>query len=139
MEKQDLLEELSGSTPWIVPLVSIPKANGELRLCLKMMGQNTAVQRTRHNTPALDDLVHDLNGASIFSKLDINNASHQIELHPESRYLTIFSSPVGLRRFKRLVFWCKLCLRNISKHTRSSLARKGVRNIRDDILVHDSD
>lgn len=77
MEKQDLIEEVSGPTPWIVPMVVVPKSDDDIRICLDMRGPNTAIQRTRQNTPSLDDLVHDLNGTSVFSKLDMNQAYHQ--------------------------------------------------------------
>ena len=91
MEEQGLIEEVNGPTPYIVPLIAVPKANGnDICLCLDMRGSNTAIQRTRHNTPSLEDLVHDLNGAQVFSKLDMNRAYHQLELAPESRYLTTF-------------------------------------------------
>lgn len=139
MEKQDLIEEVTGPTPWIVPLVAVPKSNGDIRLCLDMRGPNTAIQRTRHNTPSLDDLVQVLNGASVFSKLDMNQAYHQLELHPDSRYLTTFSSPIGLRRYKRLVFGVN-CASEIFQHTLSQVLQgiPGVLNMWDDILVYGS-
>ena len=136
MEEQDLVEEVDGPTPWVVPVITVPKANGSLRLCLDMRGTNTAIQRTRHNTPTLEDLVHDLNGATIFTKLDMNQAYHQIELSPESRYLTTFSSPLGLRRYKRLVFGIN-CASEIFQNTLEQVLQglDGVKNMWDDIIV----
>ena len=46
-------------------------------------------------------LVDELNGATVFSKLDLNQVYHQFELEPKSRNLTTFSTRVGLYRFKR--------------------------------------
>jgi len=40
----------------------------------------------------------------VFTKLDLNQSYHQIELHPDSRYITMFSSHLGLHRHKRLHF-----------------------------------
>ena len=65
---------------------------------------NTTIKRERHITPTLDDILCDLNGATVFSKLDLNNGYHQLELHEESRYITTFSTHCGLRRYKRLNF-----------------------------------
>jgi len=132
MEQQNLIEEVQGPTPWVVPLICVPKNNSpdDIRLCLDMRGPNTAIQWTRQNTPLLEDLMADLNGASVFSKLDMNQAYHHLELHPESRYLTTFSSPNGLRRYKRLVFGVN-CAAEIFQEILSKTLRglKGVRNV----------
>lgn len=65
---------------------------------------NKAIQRTKHITPTVDDIIHYLNGTKIFSKLDMNAGYHQIELEEQSRYITTFTTHVGLRRYKRLNF-----------------------------------
>ena len=54
--------------------------------------------------PTIDDLVAELNGATVFSKLDLLSGYHQLELEPESRNITTFSTHIGLRRYKRLMF-----------------------------------
>ena len=48
----------------------------------------------------LEEIIHDLNGATVFSKIDLNAGYHQIELHPDSRYITTFSTHTGLKRYK---------------------------------------
>jgi hypothetical protein len=45
---------------------------------------NKAIERERHITPTIDYLINDLNGATVFSKLDLNQGYHQLELAPES-------------------------------------------------------
>ena len=50
------------------------------------------------------DLIVDLNSATVLSKLDIKNAHHQLKLDEASRYITTFTTFVGLRRYKRLLF-----------------------------------
>ncbi|CAB4015782.1 Hypothetical predicted protein [Paramuricea clavata] len=69
-----------------------------------MRQPNRAIHRERHTTPTIDDLIHDLNGATVFSKIDLNSGYHQLELAPESRYITTFSTHRGLRRYTRLNF-----------------------------------
>ena len=54
--------------------------------------------------PTVDDIIIALNGASTVSKLDLNSGYHQIELTPESYQYTVFSTHVGLFRYKRLNF-----------------------------------
>ena len=73
-------------------------------MCVDMKGANKAIQRIRLISPTLDDILADLNGATTFSALDLNNGYHQLELHKSSRFITTFSTHVGLRRYKRLFF-----------------------------------
>ena len=63
---------------------------------------NTAIKRTRHPIPTLDAVSVELNGARIFSKLDLTQAYHQLELNPASRGITTFSTHLGLYRYIRL-------------------------------------
>ena len=69
-----------------------------------MRALNKAIIRERHIIPTIDDVVHDLNGCKVFSKIDLNQGYHQIPLHPDSKSLTTFSTHVGLYRYKRLNF-----------------------------------
>ena len=69
-----------------------------------MMVANKAILRTRHVTPTLDELITQFNGATIFSKIDLRSGYHQLVLHPSSRYITTFSTHVGLYQYKILSF-----------------------------------
>jgi hypothetical protein len=70
-----------------------------------MREPNMAIQRERHQMPTIDELINDLNGAKVFSKLDLRAGYHQFELHEDSRYITTFSTHIGLYRYKRLNFF----------------------------------
>ena len=89
---------------WVSPLVIVPKKNAGVRVCVDMRMANAAIKRERHPTPTVDDLIHILNGATVFSKLDLRAGYHQIPLAPESRYITTFATHKGLRRYARLNF-----------------------------------
>ena len=82
LEKQDIIERVDGPTPYISPLVVIPKKDGSVRLCVDMRIPNKAIQRTRHPSPTIDDLIHIMNGATVFSKLDLKSGYHQLTLAP---------------------------------------------------------
>ena len=54
--------------------------------------------------PAYDEMVHDLNGARVFTKLDLDQGHHQLVLHSDSRHITTLSNDLGLCRYKRPSF-----------------------------------
>ena len=80
LESQGIIQKIDGPTTWVSPLVIIPKKNGSVRVCVDMRMPNKAILRERHPSPTVDDLVHNLNGATVFSKLDLKAGYHQIPL-----------------------------------------------------------
>ena len=120
---QGILERVdarSGPTPWVANLVIVPKdravrnsksvssrpiknAPADLTLGVRLTcdsrAQNKAIRRTRYPSKTVEDLVYLVNGATIFSKLDILKAFHQMMLAEESRYLTTITTHIGLLRY----------------------------------------
>ena len=103
-EKLGVIEKTEGPTPWVSPVVVVPKKEGKVRVFLDMRQVNKSIKRERHITPTINEVINYLNGAKIFSKLDLNQGYNQLELALESKYLTTFSTHLGLRRFRRLNF-----------------------------------
>jgi hypothetical protein len=54
--------------------------------------------------PTVDDMINDLNGSKVYSKLDLNNGYHQLELALESRYITTFCTRIGHPRYIGIPF-----------------------------------
>ena len=73
-------------------------------MCVDMRSANKAILRTRHITPTIEEIVSDLNGAVKFSKLDLNQGYHQLLLDEDSRYITTFTTHIGLWRYKVGIF-----------------------------------
>ncbi|KAK3743590.1 hypothetical protein QZH41_010231, partial [Actinostola sp. cb2023] len=137
LEKLDIIEEITGPTPWVSPIVVVPKSSGEVRICFDMREANKTVEREKHLMPTIDDLVADLNGATVFSKLDLSSGYQQLELDPESRHITTFSTHVGLRRYKRLMFGINAASEIFQNAIEQILpGLPGSRNISDDIIVY---
>jgi hypothetical protein len=138
LEKLDIIEKVDGPTPWVSPIVAAPKPKNpnEIRLCVDMRESNKVILRSRHITPTLDDMILDLNGSKVFSKMEIRNGYHQLELSEDSRNITTFTAHVGLRRYKRLSFGVSSAA-EIFQNTLSNVLKglDGVRNIADDIIV----
>ena len=137
LEKQGIVEDVTCEpTPWLSPLVIVPKGKSSIRVCLDMRNANVAIERTRYQTPTVDDLIVKLSNAKVFSKLDLRSAFHQLELTPESRYITAFQSEDRIRRFTRLIFGANSAAEELQHAIRTLLAGiEGAINIADDILV----
>jgi hypothetical protein len=102
-----------------------------------MREANKAIKREKHPMPTLDDLISDLNGSTVFSKLDMTNAYHQLELDEQSRYITTFTTHVGLRRYKRLLFGVNAASEIFQNAIAELLSDiPGAKNLSDDIIVH---
>jgi hypothetical protein len=139
LQDQDIIEDATGPTPWVSPLIAVPKpkSQDDIRLCVDMRAANEAIIRERHDTPTMDEIVAELNGSKYFSKLDLRSGYHQLELSPESRYITTFATHVGLKRYKRLNFGISSASEVFQDAIRQSLEGiPGVLNISDDILLH---
>ena len=139
LEQDDVIERVPDKqpTPWVSPIVAVPKKDGGVRICVDMRQANAAIKRVRHPIPTVEDISLELNGAKYFSKLDLSQAYHQLELHEDSRYITTFTTHVGLFRYKRLNYGTNAAA-ELFQHTLQQQLQglTGVRNIADDIIVY---
>ena len=133
----DIIEPVEGPTPWVSPIVVLPKQNDEIRLCVDMRRANEAIIRERYQIPTVDEVLHNLNQSTVFSKLDLKWGYHQLELHPDSRSITTFTTHCGLYRYKRLMFGINSAPEVYQHVIQQTLQGcEGVANISDDIIVH---
>ena len=56
LEKLDIIVKAEGPTPWVSPVVIVPKKN-DIRLCVDMRQANEAVIRERHPIPTVDEVL----------------------------------------------------------------------------------
>ena len=135
MIEMDVIEEVTESTSWVSPIVAIPKGN-DIRLVIDMRKANTAIRRNHYPIPTLEELLQKFNGCKFFSKLDLVHGYHQIELHPQSRYITTFITHNGLFRYKRLVQGATSAFEEYQYHIGTLFKQEQlIQNICDDILV----
>lgn len=104
LEDLDIIERVEGPTPWVNPVVMMPKPNSDIQLCLDMRRANEVIIRGCHQIPTVDELLQTMNGSKFFSKLDLKWVYHQLELDMESRGITTFVTHCGLYQYKRLLF-----------------------------------
>ncbi|CAK1596619.1 unnamed protein product [Parnassius mnemosyne] len=135
----DIIEEVSKPSKWVSPMVPVLKENGDIRICIDMRRANVAIIRENHPLPTMDQLLPHFKDAKLFSRLDIKNAFHQIEIHPDTRYITTFITSKGLFRYKRLMFGISCAPEMFQKIMERTLIRcEGTVNFIDDIVIFGS-
>lgn len=103
MLREGIIEPVNTSE-WATPLVPVRKADGGLRICADYkVTLNPALLVDRFPLPRVEDLLVGLNGAQVFSKIDLSQAYNQIELD-ESKEFTVINTHRGLFKYNRLVF-----------------------------------
>ncbi len=136
-ENDGLIEKADGPTTWISASHIVPKKDGSVRLVDNAKPVNKAIIRNRHISPTLDDIAVQMNGSTIFSKVDLKDAYKQILLSPKSRHLTVFSTHLGLFRDKRLSQGLNAAAENFQRIIGDQIQHlKKCINVSDDIIVH---
>lgn len=136
----DIIETVNGPSKWISPIVPVLKSNGDVRICVDMRRANQAISRENHPLPTMDTLLSQLREANLFSRLDIKNAFHQLEISENSRHITTFISKKGLLRYKRLMFGLTCAPEMFQKTMEKILITcKGVVVFIDDIVIFGKD
>ena len=124
------------ASTWVSPLIVVLKEGDEVLLCVDMHRANTAINRERYPVPTAQEMLVELNGARLFSKIDLKQGFFQRELEPGFRDIITFVSHVGLFCMKRLGMGVspapEVFLYTIQKILNSL---DGVLNMADDIVV----
>ena len=134
MVNQDVIEEhpIDEPAPWVSCASIAPKPDGAIRVTLDAKNVNKAILSTNHPIPRQEDIKAKLSGARVFSKLDFKSAYWQLELHPESRFVTVFHANDKLYRYKRLIMGVKPAQGELNVSLRPIFA-----HIRQAHLIHD--
>jgi len=95
--ERGIIEEVpEGPTGWVSLLVVISKGDGNIRICVDMRCANQAIVRERQPIPTIEEVLQDLNGSTVFSRVDLKWGFHQISLAEESRHVTTFVTHRGI-------------------------------------------
>jgi len=73
----------------------VKKKDGSSRLCVDYQQLNKLTIKNKYLLPRIDDLLDQLRGAAVFSKIDLRSGYHQILVRPEDVHKTTFRSRYG--------------------------------------------
>ena len=78
------------TSPWGAPILFVKKNDGSMRLCIDYRNLNKVTIRNQYPLPRIDDIYDQLQGARVFSKIDLRTGYHQLKIRLEDIPKTAF-------------------------------------------------
>ena len=104
------------TSPWASPLHMVLKKDGTYRPCGDYRMLNNVTVHDSYPTPLVTDILHRLNGAAIFSTIDLERAYHQIPVAADDIPKTAVITPFGLFEYLRMPFGLRNAGQTFQRH-----------------------
>jgi hypothetical protein len=107
IQLKDLLDKgyiRLSSSPWGCPALFVKKKDEALHLCVEYRPLNAVTIKNKYPLPRIDILFDQLEGAQVFSKIDLHSGYHQIKICAEDIPKTAFSMRYGLYEYLIMSF-----------------------------------
>ncbi|KAL0539362.1 hypothetical protein IC582_023573 [Cucumis melo] len=86
-------------SPWGAPVLFVKKKDGSMRLCIDYRELNKVTVKNRYPLPRIDDLFDQLQGDTVFSKINLRSGYHQLRIKDGDVPKTTFPSRYGHYEF----------------------------------------
>ena len=80
------------------------KKDGTQRMCIDFRALNANTIIDRYPIPRIDDILDRLGGSTVYSKIDLTQAYHQVEVEPAHQHCIAFQARGGLYEYTVLPF-----------------------------------
>ncbi|GJW74686.1 putative reverse transcriptase domain-containing protein [Tanacetum coccineum] len=92
------------TSPWGAPILFVKKKDGSFRMCIDYLELNKLTIKNRYPLPKIDDLFDQLQGSSVYSKIDLRSGYHQLRERDEDIPKTAFRTRYGQYEFQVMPF-----------------------------------
>ncbi|GKA66303.1 putative reverse transcriptase domain-containing protein [Tanacetum coccineum] len=92
------------TSPWGAPVLFVKKKDGSFRMCIDYRELNKLTVKNHYPLPRIDDLLDQLQGSSVYSKINLRSGYHQLRVKDEDIPKTAFRTRYGHYEFQVMPF-----------------------------------